>query len=235
MNERSRRVLITTMVLAAAMLASPSSAAQHKHAKRKRPIVKHKATAPAKAPSAKSKAAAKPPTKDEMISRLWKLADHEFHIGHYEQAIAYDKRIIKLDPTETEAYSCAAWLLESLGREKEAMDMLLAAAAANPKVCGPHFDLGFWYHKRKDYTTARRHFEEAAKWATDTMALRMLAHTCEKMGDLAGSVEAWKKLLTSSPDDEVARKNMKRVEGKLTDQGTSTAPEATGTAPPKQE
>ena len=56
--------------------------------------------------------------------------------------------------TSSSLYGTAGWLLESLGRDKEALALYRQAAAVAPERWETHQDLGMYYYQHK--STGRR-------------------------------------------------------------------------------
>lgn len=152
---------------------------------------------------------------DDVLDLLWRKSDYYFHEGDYENAIRLHRLIVDFEPDFTEAYSVGAWLLESLGREKEGLQFLEQGLAANRKVYDLYFELGFYYFKRQDFQKAREYFSDAVKLEHPSTVDRMLAHACEKQGDLAAARDVWKGILKDNPTDAVALRNLQRIEGKI--------------------
>jgi tetratricopeptide (TPR) repeat protein len=155
------------------------------------------------------------PTGDDVIDLLWRRSDGYFHKGDYENAIRLHRLIVQFEPDFTEAYAVGAWLMESLGREKEALSFLQEGLSHNTDNYHLYFEIGFFYFNRKEFAEARKYFGEAIKHEHPVFVARMLAHACEKQGDLQAAREVWRSLLSADPTDAVASMNLKRVEAKI--------------------
>lgn len=155
------------------------------------------------------------PSGDDVVDLLWRKTDFYFHRGDYENAIRLHRLIVEYEPDFTDAYGVCAWLIESQGRDKEALAFLKQGLKANPEVYDLYFEIGNYYFKRKDPKKAREYWEQAVKYEHPFYVTRMLAHACEKMGDLEASRKVWKQILSQDPNDGVAILNLKRVESKL--------------------
>ncbi|OIO92826.1 MAG: hypothetical protein AUJ92_13430 [Armatimonadetes bacterium CG2_30_59_28] len=154
-------------------------------------------------------------TGDDVMDLLWRRSDGYFHEGDYANAIRLHRVIVQFEPDFTEAYSVGAWLIESLGREKEALAFLKEGLSKNTASYHLYFEIGFFYFKRKEYADARNYFAEAIKYERPSHVDRMYAHACEKQGDLGASLEMWKSIVVANPADAVAARNLARVESKL--------------------
>src|SRR5260370_1048074 len=95
---------------------------------------------------------------DKMVDRLWDRADWYWHEGRYEERVAVDRLIIRMDSGFIEPYGTAGWLLESLGRNQEALALYRQAVAAVPDRWETHQDLGMYYYQQKDNPTAPKEF-----------------------------------------------------------------------------
>src|SRR5438105_3266081 len=60
---------------------------------------------------------------DDVADRLWDRGDFYWHEGRYEERVALDRLVIRVQPRFIEPYGTAGWLLESLGRKNEALAM----------------------------------------------------------------------------------------------------------------
>ncbi len=128
--------------------------------------------------------------------QLWTKADEYFHDGHYEQAIRLQDRIIQLDPSDLEAYTVAAWLIWSLGREPEARRYLERCVAANPTAWASHHELGLHLFERLGLATeALPHLLRATTLpGAPDLVHRTLAHAYYFAEQPSLAVAVWERL-----------------------------------------
>jgi tetratricopeptide (TPR) repeat protein len=153
---------------------------------------------------------------DDVVDRLWSRGDWYWHEGRYEERVAVDRLIIRMQPRFAEAYGTAGWLLESLGRPEEALAMYRQAVAAVPDRWETHHDLGMFHYQRKEYVPAAESFRRATQQrGTPGYVWKMQAHALERSGDLAGAVAAWEAAGRVAPEDGAIPVNLRRVRAKL--------------------
>ncbi len=162
---------------------------------------------------------APPKGAESAVDALWRQADEAFHAGDYEKSIALHKKIVALDPHDSESYGVAAWLTWSLGRGEEAIAHLRRGIAGDPKNWKMWDELGqnCALQKRwRDSQDAYRHAVALIPAKEDSQMLRRrLAHSAEKAGDLQTSVATWRALAKRFPNEAVNRNNLARVEAAL--------------------
>ena len=186
------------------LLAHPSDAASRQ--KRRAGHAKPAVRAPAQVD----------PILDDIVDRLWTRGDWYWHEGRYEERVALDRLVIRMEPRFTEAYGTAGWLLESLGRNQEALALYRQAVAAAPDRWETHEDLGMFHYQHKDYAAAAAAFKQATEQpGAPAYSWKMLAHSYERMGDLQRSVAAWEAAGRIAPDDGAVAVNLQRVRARL--------------------
>ncbi len=152
----------------------------------------------------------------DVADRLWGRADFYWHEGRYEERVALDKLVIRMEPRFYEPYGTAGWLLESLGRKAEALAMYRQGAAAVPDRWETHQDLGMFFYQEKDYPAAMAAFQRATEQqGAPAFVWKMLAHACERGGKLPEAVAAWEAAGRMAPDDGAVGMNLQRVRAKL--------------------
>ena len=193
---------------AAALLAASSGALQAVPA---RPARASRAAPAAKAPAQVDAIL------DNVVDRLWDRADWYWHEGRYEERVAIDRLIIRMEPRFIEPYGTAGWLLESLGRDQEALDLYRQAVAAAPARWETHHDLGMYYYQHKEYAAAAEEFQRGTQQtAAPVYVWKMLAHAYERSGALEKAVAAWEAAARVAPDDPAIAVNLSRVRSRLT-------------------
>ncbi len=163
-------------------------------------------------------------TLGRMDEILWEKTDVFFHRGNYERAIATLKLVAENDPFDVEAYSLAAWLMDSKGRKSEATDYLKLGLARNPTRYRLYTELGRMYFFDKDYATAVGYFASAVKQIDcPDLIWHSLAHAYERSGNLEKSLETWEVMLKREPDDPAVTNNLNRVKGLIKSRGEAVA------------
>jgi Flp pilus assembly protein TadD len=153
---------------------------------------------------------------DDVVDRLWDRADWYWHEGRYEERVAIDRLIIRMEPQFIEPYGTAGWLLESLGRDPEALALYRQAVAAVPGRWETHQDLGMFYYAHKQYPAAATEFRAATeKPDAPGFTWKMLAHALEHAGELAQAVAAWEGAARVAPNDPAIAVNLRRVQARL--------------------
>ncbi len=150
----------------------------------------------------------------DSLDYLWKQSDVAFHEGDYPTAIKIHRAIVTLDPTDTESFGVAAWLLWSLGQKSEARAFIQQGLDANPKdpemwnVAGEHYDLE---NSFADAKTAYAKSIELSGAKAPELLRRRLAHAAEHAGDLELSEQTWTDLVRDFPTQPVDKNNLARV------------------------
>jgi hypothetical protein len=135
------------------------------------------------------------------VDELWTISDEYWHDGDYESCIKIHRRIVQMEPTFTEPYGVAAWLLWSMGRKEEAVDFLKQGIAANPEVSDVYAELGQHYLLReKDAAAAIPWLEKAVQFEHPSTVDRSLAHAYRKVGRYSESVAVWERLRQKEPN-----------------------------------
>jgi len=156
----------------------------------------------------------------DVIDRLWSRGDWYWHEGRYEERVALDRLVIRMEPRFAEAYGTAGWLLESLGRGEEALALYRQGTTAVPDRWETHQDLGMYLYQHKQYAAAADAFKQATRRAeAPPYTWKMLAHAYERSGALQQAVAAWEEAGRAAPDDGAVAVNLQRVRARLN--GTS--------------
>lgn len=153
---------------------------------------------------------------DEVVDRLWTRADWYWHEGRYEERVAVDRLILTMQPRFVEAYGTAGWLLESLGREAEALALYRQGVAVAPERWDTHHDLAMYYYQHKDYASAAEAFRNATQQSgAPPYVWKMRAHALERSGKLAEAVAAWEAAGKIAPNDGAVWSNLRRIRARL--------------------
>jgi tetratricopeptide (TPR) repeat protein len=153
---------------------------------------------------------------DDVVDRLWNRSDWYWHEGRYEERVAVDRLILRIQPRFVEAYGTAGWLLESLGRDAEALDLYRQGVTIAPEQWDTHHDLAMYYYQHKDYESAADAFRGATQQSgAPPYVWKMLAHALERAGKLAEAVAAWEAAGRVAPNDGAVWSNLRRVRDRL--------------------
>jgi tetratricopeptide (TPR) repeat protein len=221
------RSLVIGVILGLIVLMAPGrpAAAGTHVTKRKQGALK---AAPAKTParSAGQSQAAVQQILENIVTSIWTHADYYWHEGRYEDHVAICRFMMRADPGFPESYSAGGWLLENLGRNDEALAVYREGARRLPNDWRPLHDLGYFYFKQQRYPEAIETLQKATTLQPPTFVWHVLAHSYEKSGDIARSVETWRRCLELHPNDGAAGHNLRRLEGQReSDSADATEPE----------
>lgn len=168
---------------------------------------------------------AAPPQADailaNVVDRLWSRGDWYWHEGRYEERVALDRLVIRMDPHFIEPYGTAGWLLESLGRDQEALALYRQAVAVVPERWETHQDLAMFLYQHKEYAAAAEEFRRATEQPQPPVYVwKMLAHAYEHSGQLEKALSAWETAGRLAPHDPAVGVNMSRVRARLQSSGS---------------
>jgi len=154
--------------------------------------------------------------KESNTDYFWRRSDQAFHDGDYDRAVANHKAIVALDPSDTESFGVATWLLWSMGKKDEANAHLQRGLKLNPQSADMWDTAAQQYDLEKRLPEARDAYVNALKFTPageNTMMLRRrLAHAAEKAGDKTLALQTWRDLVKEFPNDPVNRNNLTREE-----------------------
>lgn len=136
-----------------------------------------------------------------VVDKLWRQNDIYWHDGDYPRIVALDRVITEADPQFLEAYATGGWLMDSLGRTKDAGAYYRLGTLNNPHAAYAYWNLGFFYfNTTHDYAEAARAFaQDTAQTDADLNDWKMLAHSQEHAGQWDAAVETWHKIKTRWP------------------------------------
>jgi tetratricopeptide (TPR) repeat protein len=130
---------------------------------------------------------------DGVVNKLWDQTDHWWHAGDYPRVVALDRIITEADPQFLEAYSNGGWLMDSLGRTRDAEAYYTLGTKNNPHAAYAFWNLGFFYfNSTRDYAAAARAFKsDAEQEDSDLNDWKMLGHAQEKAKQWDAAVATW--------------------------------------------
>lgn len=136
-----------------------------------------------------------------VVDQLWQQTDTYWHEGDFPRIIALDRIITEADPQFLEAYSTGGWLMDSLGRTKEAEAYYTLATINNPHAAYAYWNLGFFYFAAHHYSAAARAFgNDTEQVDADLNDWKMLAHAQEHAGQWDAAVATWHKIKSRWPN-----------------------------------
>jgi len=149
--------------------------------------------------------------------RLLRTAYELQKAGHFEQAVAYYKKSLEVEPT-AEAHTFLGWTYSLMGRLEDAIEECHRAIALDPDYGNPYNDIGV-------YLMQQGKPEEAIPWLKKAMqALRYenpefpyanLASIYENKGLWPLALEAYEQALALRPNYKIASEGMQRLRANL--------------------
>jgi tetratricopeptide (TPR) repeat protein len=153
---------------------------------------------------------------DNVVDRIWERGDWYWHEGRYEERVALDRLVIRMDPHFIEPYSTAGWLLESLGRDQDALALYRQAVDVVPERWETHQDLAMYLYQHKEYAAAAEEFQRATEQPHPPVYVwKMLAHAYEHNGELEKAAAAWETAGRMAPEDPAVGVNLSRIRARL--------------------
>lgn len=153
------------------------------------------------------------------------IADHYFHQGVWDKAVAAFDRIIALRPHVVDSYANAAWLLWSAGKHDDAKRFYERLVTANPENPEAYFIVATYYMYRKEPQLALPWLQQAVEHGLDSPKRHLYGHALEQVGRTEDALAFWRRCLAEDPSDAVAQQQI----GKLTN--PQPAPEKPATPP----
>lgn len=143
---------------------------------------------------------------------LWEKSDVFFHNGEFERCVAMMRIIAEMDPSDTEAFTVGAWLMDSLDREEEAQAFLEKGLALNPGSYDLYGELGMRYFHNENYEKSIEYYEKAVSFEDcPDVTWHGLAHAYEKSGRIDKAIETWELIDVREPDNPVVKLNLGRL------------------------
>ena len=165
--------------------------------------------------SAKSSQAAVDSLVSGIVEDVHEWMDTHWHKGEYNHIINLGKIAIAADPKDMDVYVNSGWLLWSMDRDQEAIDLYKSGMKANPTTYYMYDELGFYYmNRKKDYPNAIKYYEQAVKCKdVGTITLHMLANCYERNGQPDKALKIWERA-AKNPADSVARRKIENLKNK---------------------
>lgn len=156
--------------------------------------------------------------RDFLADLLWDGTEQYWHTGKWDEAIRLCWQIVQIDPTFVEAYNSAAWMLWSMDRDEEAIELYRAGVAANPNRYEIFHDFGMYYYHRHKWNEAAEQFGKSVQADAPMYHQHMLPNSLERAGRLEEALAEWRALLERFPDDPIAKRHIKALEEQLSEE-----------------
>ncbi|MGQ9454333.1 MAG: tetratricopeptide repeat protein [Armatimonadota bacterium] len=145
--------------------------------------------------------------------RLWEVDDIFWHRGEYARCVAVLQLIYAIDPSDTEAYANAAWLVENALMEPadKAEKILLQGLERNKYVYDLYWELGFFYYIHARFDEAIDCLEKAVAFEVPVYVWHFLAHSYEHAGDVGTAIAIWFQQEALEPDSPVPGIQIERI------------------------
>lgn len=138
-----------------------------------------------------------------------------FKEGDYPRLIQLLRFRIEVYPNDYDLATDLGWMLESVERKTDALEVYRRYAKLNPNDPDAPFPEANHYFKLKQYDKVPPLIEPSLDKRPHPNSYRILAHSYERSGKLKDSKRVWELYLSRHPDDETAKNNLKRVVDKI--------------------
>ena len=166
-------------------------------------------------------------SRDFLTDMLWMKTEDYWHVGRWDEAIRLCRQIVQVDPQFVEAYTGAAYLLYSMDKDEEAIELFRAGIAANPKNYDLPHEFGMYYYYRHKWDLAAEQFAKAVELGAPRVMQHMLPNALERGGRLEEALAQWQRILERFPDDPIAKRRIEQLKlrnGRETHQRTERGP-----------
>jgi len=153
--------------------------------------------------------------RDALADLLWMNTEDHWHNGRWNEAIRLCRQIVQIDPHFVEAFNGAAWMLWSMDRDEAAVELYEAGVAANSDRHEIYHDFGMYYFHEKDYEKAVEQFRKSVENGAPAYYQHMLPNCLERAGKAQEALEEWRALLKRFPNDPIAPRHIRTLEGML--------------------
>ena len=166
-------------------------------------------------------------SRDFLTDMLWMKTEDYWHVGRWDEAIRLCRQIVQVDPQFVEAYTGAAYLLYSMDKDEEAIELFRAGIAANPRNYDLPHEFGMYYYYRHKWDLAAEQFAKAVEAGAPRVMQHMLPNALERGGRLEEALAQWQRILEQYPDDPIAKRRIEQLKlrsGRETHQRTEREP-----------
>jgi len=149
---------------------------------------------------------------DRVLEDLEVRNDRHWHNGEFAAHVRISRLMAELCPTCEDVYTNGAWLMESLERHDEATAFYELGLSRNPKSCDMHYDFAQFLFRHDRASEALPHARESVRLSCTWHSWHLLAHIYEHLGRRDDAIKTWKDAIKRFPDDDVAKRNLERLE-----------------------
>ncbi|MDX1932729.1 MAG: tetratricopeptide repeat protein [Capsulimonadales bacterium] len=188
------------------------------------------AVAPSQAQTGKPSAAAGGPLtssknqvagiSERVVDNLYRYTDKYFHDGDYNRIVSLCRIIVEADPSFTEAYENAAYLLWSQGDSAAADRFLEMGLKRSKNQLSLLYEFGSHLMRTKRHEAALPYLQKAVKLPkAGPLVYVELAHCYEKNNNLKQSVATWQEVVRKFPNFPSGPPNLARTKRQLASGG----------------
>lgn len=152
---------------------------------------------------------------DAVNSRLAYQTDIWFDGGDFPRVVQLLRIHYGLEPGNYEVATNLGWMLENVEQWNEALAVYVRFRKMNPKDPDATYPEANFYFQKKAYAKVPALLEPSLEKLPHPNSYRILAHSFERMKMFGDSKRIWQKYLKRFPNDQAAKANLKRVEGKV--------------------
>lgn len=152
---------------------------------------------------------------DSAHNRFVDQLDYWWDDGDFPRAIQLLRMMTDVQPSDYEIATDLGWMLENVEQYDDALAVYVKFRKDNPNIADAPFPEANFYYKQKLYAKVPPLLEGSLAKKPHPNSWRILGHSYEKMGMLADSKRVWTSYLKLFPNDDPARNNLRRVNGKL--------------------
>jgi tetratricopeptide (TPR) repeat protein len=105
----------------------------------------------------------------------------------------------------------AAYLLYSMDKDEDAIELFRAGMAANPRNYDLPHEFGMYYYHRHKWELAAEQFEKAVALGAPAVMQHMLPNALERAGRLEEALQRWREILKRYPGDPIAKRHIERL------------------------
>lgn len=152
---------------------------------------------------------------DSAHNRFVDQLDYWWDDGDFPRCVQLLRMMAELTPDDYEIATDLGWMLENVEQMDAALAVYVKFRKDNPDVGDAPFPEANFYYKQRLFAKVPPLLERTLVLKPHPNSWRILAHSYEKMGMLSDSRRVWTTYLRQYPNDEPAKNNLRRVEGKL--------------------
>lgn len=144
------------------------------------------------------------------VEALSTLGESQLSTRDYEAVISTANKMTVVAANDYRGYMLRAKAYEALNQTDKALpDLKKVYALDNGGACNAASVLAGIYYQRRQYVEAQGYYQRAYECRKNVTPLLMLAHCYYKQGSYEKALEAYKKVLKMSPNNEDAQQGVK--------------------------